>query len=102
MYFAPREITLKDGRTAILRSPDPVKDAAELVQYLYVGNNAVNWVDPLGLVKLPFPGFIHEAVLLNIKAKHPDYYLEQKNDYNDSILWGRADVISPSGEVWEV
>ena len=35
MYFAPREITLKDGRTAILRSPDPVKDAAELVQYLY-------------------------------------------------------------------
>ena len=35
MYFAPKEITLKDGRRAILRSPDPVKDAAELVQYLY-------------------------------------------------------------------
>ena len=35
MYFAPKEITLRDGRTAILRSPDPVKDAAELVQYLY-------------------------------------------------------------------
>ena len=35
MQFAPKTIILKDGRTAILRSPDPVKDAAELVQYLY-------------------------------------------------------------------
>ena len=35
MYFAPVTIELKDGRTAILRSPDPVNDAAELVQYLY-------------------------------------------------------------------
>lgn len=35
MLFDPQTITLKDGRTAILRSPDPAKDAAELVQYLY-------------------------------------------------------------------
>ena len=35
MYFAPYAITLKDGRRAILRSPDPEKDAAELVQYLH-------------------------------------------------------------------
>lgn len=35
MQFSPKTIPLKDGRTAILRSPDPVKDAAELVQYLY-------------------------------------------------------------------
>lgn len=35
MYFAPQNITLKDGRTAVLRSPDPVTDAADLVQYLY-------------------------------------------------------------------
>lgn len=35
MYFEPQTITLKDGRTAILRSPDPKKDAADLVQYLY-------------------------------------------------------------------
>ena len=35
MLFAPKTIPLKDGRTAILRSPDPDRDAAELVQYLY-------------------------------------------------------------------
>ena len=35
MYFAPQNINLKDGRTAILRSPDPERDAADLVQYLH-------------------------------------------------------------------
>ena len=35
MQFSPKQITLKDGRIAILRSPEPVGDAAELVQYLY-------------------------------------------------------------------
>ena len=35
MYYAPQTITLKDGRSAILRSPDPERDAADLVQYLH-------------------------------------------------------------------
>lgn len=35
MKIEARTFTLKDGRTATLRSPDPVKDAAELVDYLY-------------------------------------------------------------------
>jgi RimJ/RimL family protein N-acetyltransferase len=35
MIYAPQPILLKDGRTALLRSPDPVRDAADLVQYLY-------------------------------------------------------------------
>ena len=35
MIFAPTTITLKDGRRAILRSPAPKADAADLVQYLY-------------------------------------------------------------------
>ena len=35
MQFTPKQITLKDGCIAILRSPDPVADAADLVQYLY-------------------------------------------------------------------
>ena len=35
MIFAPMTFTLKDGRTGILRSPDPKADAADLVQYLY-------------------------------------------------------------------
>jgi len=35
MIFSPVTFALKDGRTGILRSPDPAKDAADLVQYLY-------------------------------------------------------------------
>ena len=35
MIFSPVRFTLKDGRSAILRSPDPKADAADLVQYLY-------------------------------------------------------------------
>ena len=35
MLFTPVAITLKDGSSAILRSPNPKADAADLVQYLY-------------------------------------------------------------------
>ncbi len=35
MLFSPITIRLKDGRSAILRAPDPARDAAELVQYLH-------------------------------------------------------------------
>ena len=35
MIYTPVHFTLKDGRSAILRSPDPQRDAADLVQYLY-------------------------------------------------------------------
>lgn len=35
MIFSPVTFTMKDGRTGMLRSPDPAKDAADLVQYLY-------------------------------------------------------------------
>ena len=35
MFFAPAPISLKDNRPAILRSPDPERDAADLVQYLH-------------------------------------------------------------------
>ena len=35
MHYPAQAITLKDGRAAILRSPDPERDAADLVQYLY-------------------------------------------------------------------
>lgn len=34
MYFEPKTITLKDGRTAILRSPLPEQDAEDMRQYL--------------------------------------------------------------------
>ena len=35
MVFPPVSFTLKDGRAGLLRAPDPVKDASDLVQYLH-------------------------------------------------------------------
>lgn len=35
MLFTPITIRLRDGRSALLRAPDPAGDAAELVQYLH-------------------------------------------------------------------
>lgn len=35
MLFSAMPFALKDGRTALLRSPDPENDAADMVQYLY-------------------------------------------------------------------
>lgn len=34
MRYAPRQFTLKDGRPAVIRVPDPARDAAPLAQYL--------------------------------------------------------------------
>jgi RimJ/RimL family protein N-acetyltransferase len=34
MLFEPRRFTLKDGREAVLRNPDPERDAAAMVKYL--------------------------------------------------------------------
>lgn len=34
MQFDPVTFRLKDGRTAVLRSPDPARDAVDMVQYL--------------------------------------------------------------------
>lgn len=34
MFYQKKEIQLKDGRTAVLRAPDPARDAAETVDFL--------------------------------------------------------------------
>lgn len=34
MFYPQKEIPLKDGRTAVLRAPDPARDAAETVDFL--------------------------------------------------------------------
>ena len=43
MYFPPKEITLKDGRTAILRSPVE-EDAQGLLDYLYLSSSETDFV----------------------------------------------------------
>ena len=113
MYYAKARFYDADNRRFAAVDPilDPswydlreyVTDPMQLVQCLYVKNNAVLLIDELGLkALLPYPGMIHSAVMTHIAMQHPDYYYEQKIDYDGTIFWGRADIISPTGEVWDI
>ena len=58
----------------------------------------MNWyIDPTG--KLAWPGEIHNQVMYYVSAQY-GLYTEQRIDY--SFGWGRADLIGPSGAVWDV
>ena len=70
--------------------------------YLYCLNNPYLFIDPNGERVLPFWGFIHTAVQLDIKKRNPDFYLEERIDVDGAIFPKRADIISPNGLVWEV
>ena len=65
--------------------------------FAYCMNNPVMGTDPDG--DLPYPGFIHNKVVNKIADKH-GYFKEQIISYGKT--YGRADLISPSGEVWDV
>ena len=71
--------------------------------YVYCGNDPVMYVDESG--ELAWPGEIHNQVVHHIASKNNrinnnKLYTEQYIMYK--VGWGRADLISESGEVWEV
>ena len=66
--------------------------------FAYCGNDPANKTDPDG--KLPYPGFIHNKVVQYIAKKY-SFFKEQIIKFSDGF-WGRADLISESGAVWEV
>ena len=66
--------------------------------YVFVMNNPVFFVDPTGL--LAFPGQIHNLVVNHVAATH-GFHREQRIDFG-RFSWGRADLISPTGQVWDV
>ena len=66
--------------------------------FAYCGNNPVFCVDPAGT--LAFPGEIHNEVVKRIAYSH-GYYKEQLILYKNGG-YGRADLISPDGQVWDV
>ena len=70
--------------------------------YSYCVCNPLFFIDESGLNVVPFWGVIHSAVQSHIKMKHPTYFLEQKIAYKGTPFYGRADVISPDGQVWEI
>ncbi len=86
---------------------DPVKgdvrNPQSLVQYTYVLNNPLMYVDPLGMMQkiMRWPGEVHDAVQGHILKNHPGYSKNQMILY-DPIGFGFADIISPEGAVWEV
>jgi RHS repeat-associated protein len=65
--------------------------------YVYGMNNPIRYVDPTG--ELAWPGEIHNQVMYRV-AIRDGLYTEQRIDY--SFGWGRADLISPTGAVWDV
>ena len=67
--------------------------------FAYCENKPVSLVDEDGY--LAFPGEIHNLVVAYLSGKY-NWLSEQRIDYKDSVLWGRADLISEEGEVWEV
>ena len=77
--------------------------------FAYCGNNPINYTDETGragiwyylIYKLMMPGFIHMLVEAEIKAKNPDILLESWIR-KDGELIGRADLVSKSGDVWEI
>ena len=76
-----------------------------LVQYLYVGNNAIVRVDYDGQkFILAWPGEIHEQVSKEIEKTFPNWYYEQRIVYHDGLggFYGRADIISDTGAVYDI
>ena len=65
--------------------------------FAYCNNNPICNCDPTGA--LAFPGEIHNEVVKRYAAKYALYW-EQTISYK--FGWGRADLISDSGSVWEV
>ena len=66
--------------------------------FAYCKNNPVMYIDPAGT--LAFPGEIHNEVVKRI-ANSKGYFREQKIEYANG-KWGRADLISFDGQVWDV
>lgn len=65
--------------------------------YAYCNNNPVYYTDKSG--NLAFPGEIHNEVEKRIAKKY-SFYREQTINY--AFGWGRADLISEDGRVWEI
>jgi hypothetical protein len=69
--------------------------------YQYCANNPIGYVDSTG--ELAFPGQIHNLVVNHVYNKYKDtmsMHMERTIDFR--FGWGRADLISDSGAIWDV
>ena len=65
--------------------------------YVYGNNNPINYTDPTGM--LAYPGQIHNLVVNKVAST---YGLYKEQTINYKYGWGRADLISETGFVWDV
>ena len=87
----------KEYKVGEIKIPDMNAIMQSSNLYAYCMNNPMNFVDPSGM--LAYPGQIHNLVVNKIASIH-GLYKEQTINYN--FGWGRADLISSDGAVWDV
>ncbi len=92
MVYGDKEY--KDGETKI---PDinAIMQSSNL--YVYCMNNPLKYIDSTGM--LAYPGQIHNLVVKKVASIY-DLNTEQTIYYD--FGWGRADLISNDGAVWDV
>ena len=66
--------------------------------FAYCLNNPINYVDPTGM--LAYPGEIHNEVVRRIAEKYG--YSKEQIIFYEGGGFGRADLISSDGQVWDV
>jgi RHS repeat-associated protein len=85
----------------ILSGSSKVPDDKAIMQsynlYAYGVNNPILYIDPDG--ELAYPGQIHNLVVGYVALKY-GFYTEETILYN--FGWGRADLISSDGRIWDV
>lgn len=69
----------------------------DMNRYVYCRNNPIKYVDPTGM--LAYPGQIHNLVVNRVASI---YGLNKEQTISYKYGWGRADLISNSGAVWDV
>lgn len=98
IYLRARYYDPKIGRfTSHDIEEGEISNSLDMNRYVYCRNNPVKYVDPTGM--LAYPGQIHNLVVNRIASQY-GLYKEQTISYN--FGWGRADLISGDGAVWDV
>ncbi len=98
IYLRARYYNPQIGRfTSLDVEEGEISSPLDMNRYVYCRNNPIKYVDPTGM--LAYPGQIHNLVVEKVADKY-GLYTEETISYN--FGWGRADLISATGAVWDV
>ena len=98
IYLRARYYNPQIGRfTSLDIEEGEIASPLDMNRYVYCRNNPIKYVDPTGM--LAYPGQIHNLVVNKVAA---EYGLYKEQTINYKFGWGRADLISSGGAVWDV